>query len=140
MRAGLFVCSNGSRLVGAALCGAILTLGAAAQALAAPVCKPQFVLTDVHFSETHPETMQRRWTAHRSVDASRCASASGRFEILFTRQKENALETDFAEQFTWQAEQFTWKAGTVAVSVEFWADEAVESYRLGNVAACPCRE
>ena len=133
MRAGLFVCSNGSRLVGAALCGAILTLGAAAQALAAPVCKPQFVLTDVHFSETHPETMQRRWTAHLSVDASRCASASGRFEILLTRQKENALETDFAEQFTW-------KAGTVAVSVEFWADEAVESYRLGNVAACSCRE
>lgn len=133
MRAGLFVCPNVSRLVGAALCGASLTLGGTAQALAAPVCKPQFAVAEVHFSETHPETMQRRWTAHLSVNASRCASASGRFEILFTRQKENALETDFVEQFTW-------KPGTVEVSVEFWADEAVESYRLGNVAACPCRE
>ena len=33
-----------------------------------------------------------------------------------------------------------WKPGTVEVSVNFWADEAVEGYWLHSVAACPCRD
>ena len=80
-----------------------------------------------------PPTLERKWTAVLSVDASRCATASGRFGIMFSRMKENAPETDFVEQFTW-------KPGSMEVSVDFWADEAVEGYWLNNVAACPCRD
>lgn len=32
-----------------------------------------------------------------------------------------------------------WKPDLVEVSVDFWADEAVEGYWLTKVAACPCR-
>jgi hypothetical protein len=80
-----------------------------------------------------PPTLERTWTAVLSVDASRCATASGRFGIIFSRMKENAPETDFIEHFTW-------KPGAMEVSVNFWADEAVEGYWLNDVAACPCRD
>jgi hypothetical protein len=33
-----------------------------------------------------------------------------------------------------------WKPDLVEVSLDFWADEAVERYRLSNIAACPCRD
>ena len=102
-------------------------------ALAAPLCKPVIGFKEVRFSPTQPETMERTWSATLSVDASRCATTSGRFEILFSRLKENAPEADFTERFTWKAE-------SVEVSVSFWADEAVEDYWLHNVAACPCRD
>ena len=78
-------------------------------------------------------TMERKWSAVLSVDASRCATTSGRFGIVFSRQKENGLEIEFQEQFTW-------KPALVEVSVDFWADEAVEGYWLHNVMPCPCRD
>jgi hypothetical protein len=81
----------------------------------------------------HPPTMERKWTAVLSVDASSCATTSGRFGIVFSRQKENGLEIEFQEQFMW-------KPALVKVSVDFWADEAVEGYWLHNVAPCPCRD
>ncbi len=102
-------------------------------AAAAPLCKPALAFKDVRFSDTQPETMERRWTALLSVDASRCTTPSGRFEILFSRQKENGPEVDFIEQFTW-------KPDAVEVSIDFWADEAVEGYALTGIAPCPCRE
>jgi hypothetical protein len=80
-----------------------------------------------------PPTMERRWTASLSVDASRCAATSGRFEILFSRLKENGPEIEFVEPFVWAP-------GATEISVDFWADEAVESYRLNTVEACPCRD
>ena len=103
------------------------------QAVAGPACKPALAFKQVRFSQMQPPTMERKWTAVLSVDASRCATTSGRFEILFSRLKENGLEIDFKEQFTW-------KPDLVEVSVDFWADEAVEGYRLTNVAPCPCRD
>jgi hypothetical protein len=110
-----------------------IALACMPHSIAAPLCKPAFAFRDVRFSATQPETMERTWTAVLSVDASRCATASGRFEILFSRQKENGPEVTFAEPFTW-------KPGAMEVSVQFWADEAVEGFWLHNVAACPCRE
>jgi hypothetical protein len=77
--------------------------------------------------------MERKWTAVLSVDASPCATTSGRFGIVFSRQKENGLEFEFQEQFMW-------KPALVEVSVDFWADEAVEGYWLHNVVPCPCRD
>ena len=102
-------------------------------AAAAPVCKPVIGFKEVRFSPTHRETMERTWSATLSVDASRCATTSGRFEILFSRSKENAPEDEFVEPFTW-------KPGSVEISVNFWADEAVEGYWLRGIAACPCRD
>ena len=80
-----------------------------------------------------PPTLQRKWSATVSVDATRCAeNARGTFEIGFSRLKENAPEMDFNERFNWQAP-------AVKVDVDFWADEAVERYWLGNIAPYPCR-
>jgi hypothetical protein len=103
------------------------------QAAGQQTCRPALAFKEVRFSKMQPPTMERTWTAVLSVDASRCATTSGRFEIVFTRQKENGLELDFQEQFTW-------KPALVEVSVDFWADEAVEAYWLYNVASCPCRD
>jgi hypothetical protein len=102
-------------------------------ATAAPVCKPVIGFKEVRFSPTDRETMERMWSATLSVDASRCLTTSGRFEILFSRLKENATEIEFSEPFVW-------KPGSMEVSVNFWADEAVESYWLHSIAACPCRD
>jgi len=122
-----------ARVPAAALLAGGIALAGMPHAIAAPACKPALAFKDVRFSEMHLETMQRKWTALLSVDASRCATVSGRFEIMFSRMKENAPEIDFVEQFTW-------KPGLVEVSVDFWADEAVEDYRLTGVSACPCRD
>jgi len=35
-------------------------------------------------------------------------------------------------------EQFIWTSSAVKVSVDFWADEAVETYWIDSVQACPC--
>ena len=103
------------------------------QAVGQPTCRPAMAFKEIRFSEMQPPTMERKWTAVLSVDASRCATPSGRFGIVFSRLKENAPEIDFEEQFVW-------KPTSVEVSVDFWADEAVEGYRLTNVAPCPCRD
>jgi hypothetical protein len=113
---------------------ALLGIGfAQTTALGAPVCKPVIGFKEVRFSPTDQETMERTWSATLSVDASRCLTTSGRFEILFSRLKENATEIEFSEPFVW-------KPGSMEVSVNFWADEAVESYWLHGIAACPCRD
>jgi hypothetical protein len=104
-----------------------------AWAASAAVCKPALAFQDVRFSAVNRETLIRTWTAKVLVDASRCASSSGRFEILFTRQKENAIEVDFTESFEW-------RPGAVEIAVEFWTDEAVEDYRATRIAECPCRQ
>lgn len=96
-------------------------------------CRPALAFKEVWFSPMRPPTMERKWTAVLSVDASRCATTAGRFGILFSRLKENGPEVDFQEQFMW-------KPALVEVSVDFWADEAVEAYWLNDIAPCPCRD
>jgi hypothetical protein len=96
------------------------------------VCKPALAITEVRFSGMQPPTMERKWTAVVLVDASRCAmNSAGYFEIGFSRQKETGVEIDFSEKFEWSPP-------SVNVAVNFWADEAVEQYWIGNVSACPC--
>jgi hypothetical protein len=103
------------------------------QAVAQQTCRPALAFKEVRFSKMQPPTLERKWTAVLSIDASRCATTSGRFEIVFSRLKENGIEIEFREQFMWRPD-------SVEVSVDFWADEAVERYWLDNVAACPCRD
>jgi hypothetical protein len=96
-------------------------------------CKPTLGFREVQFSQMQPPTLERTWTAALSVDASRCATKSGRFGIIFSRMKENAPEADFVEHFVW-------KPGSMEVSVIFSPDEAVDGYWLNDIAACPCRD
>jgi hypothetical protein len=100
---------------------------------AAPVCKPVIGFRDVQFSPVQRETMERRWTALMWADASSCKTVSGRFEITLSRLKENAPDIDFVEPFTW-------KPGSFEISVDFWADEAVDGYWLHRIDTCPCRD
>jgi hypothetical protein len=45
------------------------------------VCRPALAFTEVRFSEMQLPTMERKWTAVVSVDASRCAmNSAGYFE------------------------------------------------------------
>jgi hypothetical protein len=113
------------------LAGSIGLVGVT-QATAQQTCGPALAFKQVRLSRMQPPTLERTWTAVLSVDASRCATTSGRFEIVFSRQKENAPEIDFQEQFTW-------KPALVEVSINLWADEAIAGYRLDHVAPCPCR-
>jgi hypothetical protein len=89
------------------------------------------VLKDVQFSEMRPPTLVRRWTAIVSVDASRCTTRAGYFEVGFSRLKETAPELEFRERFIWSAP-------LVKLAVDFAADEAVEAYWIDKVYACPC--
>jgi hypothetical protein len=58
-------------------------------------------------------------------------NSTGSFEIVFSRLKENGVEIEFSEKFTWSSP-------AVTVAVDFWADEAVERYWISNVSACVC--
>jgi hypothetical protein len=103
---------------------------------ARPACRPNLTFKNVDFSEMQPPTLERTWRAVVSVDATGCApGARGRFDVVFTRQKEIGLDEEFIERFAWTAPE-------VQVQVAFWADEAVEvnRYWIQNVSVCPCAE
>ena len=110
----------------------IVALIGMAHALGQQLCRPALAIKEVQFSEMQAPTWERKWTAIVSVDASRCTTNStGSFEIVFSRQKENGVEVEFSEKFTWSSP-------AVTVAVDFWADEAVERYWISNVSACVC--
>jgi hypothetical protein len=111
--------------------GIVAAMGAA-ESVGQPVCRPSLALKEAHLSEMQPPTLERKWTAVVSVDASRCAAHSaGYFEIVFRRLKEIGPEIEFREQFVWVSP-------TVKVGVDFWADEAVERYWIENITPCEC--
>jgi len=124
-----------NRFPTSALLASIFALVSVTQAAAGqPVCRPALAFKDVQFSPMQPPTLERRWTAIVAIDASRCATDSaGYFEIGFSRLKETGAELDFHEQFIWLAP-------AVKVSVDFWADEAVEAYWFNTVTPCRCRD
>jgi hypothetical protein len=98
------------------------------------LCKPALSLNDVQFSPIEGPTLQRKWTAIVSVDASRCAANStGFFEIVAMRLSETAPDLQFREQFFWSPP-------SIKVDLYFSADEAVERYRLENITPCICRD
>jgi hypothetical protein len=113
------------------LAGSIGLVGVA-QAAEPQKCTPALAFKEVRFSEMRPPTLERKWTAVLSVDATRCTTTSGRFEIVFTRITEIGPDLEFRQQFMWSA-------ASVEVSVDFAADEAVAAYRLDNIVPCPCR-
>src|ERR1700682_6250077 len=99
----------------ALLAGGIGLIGVT-QALGEPTCSPALAFLEMRFSQMKPPTLERTWTAVLSVDASRCATSAGSFEIVFSRLKEIGPEIEFREQFVW-------RPPSVGVSVDFAADE-----------------
>ena len=119
--------SSPSRLVAVAV-----VLAGASYALAEPSCRPTLVFKHVAFSPIQPPTMQRKWTAVVSVDASRCvAGSNGHFEIVFTRLQEFGPDSEAHEEFTWAAPE-------VSVAISFAPSEAIERYRIGKITPCAC--
>src|SRR5262249_52963377 len=100
------------------------------QALGQQACKPKMMFVEVRYSPMQLPKLQRTWTAVLSVDASQCQTLSGRFEIVFSMEKENAPDYEVREELTWLP-------GSMKVSKEFWIDEAVAAYRVDNIA-CAC--
>jgi hypothetical protein len=121
-----------TRHVVAILFATIKMIGAAGAA--EPKCAPVLTFKDVGFSAMLPPTLERKWTAIVSVDASRCQeNSSGYFEIIFTRLSEVAPDLEFRERYTW-------RPPSVEVTVNFAATEAVGRYRLENITSCVCRD
>jgi hypothetical protein len=112
------------------LAGAVALLSATHTA-AETMCRPTLTFEQARFSETRGQ--QRRWSAALAVDASTCATTSGRFYVNFVRLKEMAPDVLFTEEFAWSP-------GRIEISEEFWMDEAVLDYWIGYVAMCPCRD
>ena len=113
------------------LLAGIVGLIGVTQAAGEQTCKPTLAIRNVQFSAMQPPTLERRWTAIVSADASRCTTTAGYFDVGFSRLKDNGAELEFREQFIWSTP-------SVIVGVDFWADEAVESYWIDSVQACPC--
>jgi len=65
--------------------GAFGALAAPPQAHCAVSCKPIIALKSVQISQARD--MKRGWSAILDVNASFCATSSGRFEIDFIREK-----------------------------------------------------
>jgi hypothetical protein len=115
-----------------ALLAGVLGLTGMTHAIARPVCRPALAVTNVDFSEMQRPTLERRWTAVVTVDASRCQpNTAGYFEIGFVRLIENGVDIEFAEEFIWMEP-------AVKVSVDFWANEAVAHHWINSVSTCPC--
>jgi hypothetical protein len=108
---------------------ASLALAVVTPAAADSACKPALTFKDVRFSKA--QNQQRKWTATLAVDASRCAATTGQFEIRFVRLKEFGPDLTFTEKFRWTP-------GSVDASLNFWWDEAVQDYAIGEVEPCGC--
>jgi hypothetical protein len=110
---------------------AMLVLCAPAQTMARVACKPVFTFKEVRFSEA--QNQLRKWTGILGVDASRCVATSGAFEVKFVRLKEMGPDLLFSERFKWSP-------GPIEVSLDFWWDEAVLDYWIGDVLPCGCAD
>jgi hypothetical protein len=113
------------------LAGTIGLLGVT-HAVGQQQCRPDLAIKEVLFSEMLRPTLERKWTAVVSADASRCAmNSTGNFEISFLRQKETAPDLEFSQAFTWSPP-------SVKIAVDFWADEAAGRYWISHVSGCVC--
>jgi hypothetical protein len=119
---------NSPLLVAAA---ATLIAFAPAPTAAGPLCRPKLKLTQIRFSEARNQ--QRTWTANLAVDSKHCVESSGIFEIKFVRLKEVGLDLLFTEKFKWSADM-------TEVSLDFWWDEAVADYWIGDITPCSCAD
>ena len=95
------------------------------------ICRPTLAFTEAHYAPMKLPKLERTWTIAFTVDASRCATDTGSFSILFTVWKENAPDTEYVETFTWAPD-------LNVISKEFWADEVVGAYKVNDITPCTC--
>jgi hypothetical protein len=117
----------------AALTSVPLILMGATECWSRPICRPTLAFTEDHYAPMKLPRLERTWTVAFTVDASRCASQTGTFSIVFTAWKENAPDIEFAENFQWVPD-------LNVISKAFWIDEAVGAYRVSAIDPCPCRK
>jgi uncharacterized membrane protein YfcA len=119
-------------LIRPSLSGVMSTL--ISQAVAGPVCRPVLSVTRAALSEMRPPSLERRWTAIITADASKCASKAGYFELGFLREKEtSSLPLEFREQYIWVEP-------SSPVSIDVAADEAIERAWIDSIQSCPCAQ
>src|SRR5947199_6305459 len=94
-------------VVGIVLCSATQTIGQQA-------CQPALELNAARTSKVHDRI--KVWTGVLVLDASRCSTSSGQFEIQFSRLKEFGPDLKFTEHFVWNV-------GQTEVSLDIWWDE-----------------
>ena len=94
-------------------------------------CKPTVTGSTAAHSEVVDQ--RRRWTGVFAVDASRCATQAGAFDIEFLRLKENAPDESFIETFAWTP-------GRTEATLEIASDEWLADHRLGRVLPCRCAQ
>jgi hypothetical protein len=124
-RSNVSICISG-------LLVSIIGFAGATGAVSQPDCRPALAFNEVYFSKMRPPALERKWTAVVSINASHCATnRKGYFDIVFRRLKEVGPDLEFREQFAWQPP-------SVKVEVDFAADEAVQTYTIDHVTACPC--
>jgi hypothetical protein len=116
-----------SRILVALALGFVLS--SVTQTMAQVDCRPSLTFKELKWSE--PQNQMRKWTGVLSVDATRCKATSGPFEIKFIRLKEFGPDLLFTEKFLWSP-------GLVEVSLDFWWDESVDDYWIGDVLSCGC--
>jgi hypothetical protein len=104
-------------------------LSGVTQSMAQVACTPALTFEEVRFSKA--QNQLRTWTGLLSADATRCATTSGPFEITFVRRKEMGPDLLFTERFTW-------RPGLIQVSLDFWWDESVGDFWIGEVPPCGC--
>jgi hypothetical protein len=68
-----------------------------------------------------------------AVDASRCATISGTFDVDFLREKESGPDLEFTQRFIWAS-------GRTEIAMDLWWDEWIRDHRVGAITACPCRD
>src|ERR1700738_3460540 len=116
-----------------ALLAAAIPLICVTQAAGQQACRPTLAFAEVQFSEMQPSTLERKWTAVVSVDASRCAANSaGSFQVVFSRLKEIGPDLEFREQFTW-------RPPSVTVAVDFAAGHARGRILNFSISPSPLR-
>jgi hypothetical protein len=109
----------------------LFSLMCATESSSQPQCRPTIAFTEAHYTPMTLPRLERTWTVAFTVDASRCATETGTFSILFTIWTENAPDVEYVETFQWMPD-------LNVISKEFWADEAVGAYRVTDIQACPC--
>ena len=113
------------------LAGLALVLMGGGHALAQSACRPAMAFTEPNYSAMKLPKLERTWTVAFTVDASRCATTSGTFSIVYTVWPENGPDFGVVQTFDWQPD-------LNVIAKQFWADEAVGAYRI-DVEPCPCR-
>jgi uncharacterized protein YjiS (DUF1127 family) len=114
----------------ALLLASLFAASGATRAVSQEICKPS--LSPKASAHSDVVNFQRRWTGVFAVDASRCATTAGSFDVEFVRLKEVGPDLAFTETFTWRPDK-------VDVTLDLTWDEWVDAYRVRNVAPCPCR-